>query len=714
MPILLLGQENLDTIASKTLDDVVVKSYRIAEIQSKLQDVHGTYLIGGRKNEVLSIHELPANLAEKTGRQIFAKVPGAFIYDMDGSGNQINVATRGLDPHRSWEFNVRQNGIMINSDIYGYPASHYSMPMEAIKNIEIVRGTGALQYGAEFGGMINYVTKSADTTKPISFESINTIGSYGLFSTYNAIGGKLGKWTYYAYYQKRVSEGYRDNSNSDAQAQFASIKYDFSEKLSLRAELGRSQYLYQIPGPLTDSMFNENPQQSTRFRNYFSPDIYIPSLTLNWNIDEQTTLSWVVSGVFGKRNSVEFEGFADRADVIDPETMQYKNRNVNIDQFKSRTTELRLLHHYQLGHFRNVVSGSVSYFNNDMHRNQLGKGTTGTDYDLSITGDWGRDLFYLSESISFAVENMIYLTPEFTVSPGFRYEFGKTDMEGTISYLDPDDIPNRIEHRIPAFGINAQYKLDPNTRIYGGVSQAYRPVLFKDIIPSSALEKANKDLEDAFGYNAELGIEGKVKSWLKYEFTAFSTLYNNKLGNIILEDDSINYIFKTNIGDSRTQGLELYAEFLPILTRNSVVSFFTSTSLMKATYQNAHLAVGSENRDISGNEVESVPRWISRNGLNINYKTIRTTLQYSFVDQSFSDPTNVETPTKNGARGIVPAYGVWDFNLAVRLADRFILRGGINNIANNQYFTKRPLFYPGPGVWSSDGRSIVFSLGIKI
>ena len=124
-----------DTIADRILDDVLVKSYRIAEITSKLSDVHGTYIIGGRKNDVIQVQELSANIAEKTGRQIFARLPGAFIYDMDGSGNQINIATRGLDPHRSWEFNVRQNGIMINSDIYGYPASHYSPPMEAIKNI---------------------------------------------------------------------------------------------------------------------------------------------------------------------------------------------------------------------------------------------------------------------------------------------------------------------------------------------------------------------------------------------------------------------------------------------------------------------------------------------------------------------------------------------------------------------------------------------------
>ncbi|MBC8112379.1 MAG: TonB-dependent receptor, partial [Verrucomicrobia bacterium] len=70
--------------------------------------------------------------------------------------------------------------------------------------------------------------------------------------------------------------------------------------------------------------------------------------------------------------------------------------------------------------------------------------------------------------------------------------------------------------------------------------------------------------------------------------------------------------------------------------------------------------------------------------------------------------------TKNGAKGIVPPYGILDFNVACRFASRYTLRAGISNLLNKQYFTKRPLFYPGPGVWSSDGRGVVVSLGIRL
>lgn len=123
---------------------------------------------------------------------------------MDGTGNQLNVSTRGLDPHRGWEFNIRKDGIMTNSDMYGYPASHYNVPMEAIDHIELVRGTGSLQYGAQFGGMINYVTKQPKKEDTFGFESINTAGSYGLLSSFNMFSGNYSKWTYSGWFVKNL------------------------------------------------------------------------------------------------------------------------------------------------------------------------------------------------------------------------------------------------------------------------------------------------------------------------------------------------------------------------------------------------------------------------------------------------------------------------------------------------------------------------------
>src|SRR5690606_38246422 len=101
------------------------------------------------------------------------------------------------------------------------------------------------------------------------------------------------------------------------------------EKIKLTAELSRSNYIYQIPGPLTDSMFHADPRQSTRSRNYFNPEIYIPSMLLEWKIGKNTQLAWTNSAVLGTRSSVQFDKPANVKDVIDPVTLMYAPRQVD-------------------------------------------------------------------------------------------------------------------------------------------------------------------------------------------------------------------------------------------------------------------------------------------------------------------------------------------------------------------------------------------------
>ena len=76
---------------------MIIESWQRRDI-TRLTDEENGILTSGKKSKV------------KTGRQLFAKIPGVFVYDMDSSGNQLNISTRGLDAHRSWEFNIRQNG----------------------------------------------------------------------------------------------------------------------------------------------------------------------------------------------------------------------------------------------------------------------------------------------------------------------------------------------------------------------------------------------------------------------------------------------------------------------------------------------------------------------------------------------------------------------------------------------------------------------------
>ena len=264
------------------------------------------------------------------------------------------------------------------------------------------------------------------------------------------------------------------------------------------------------------------------------------------------------------------------------------------------------------------------------------------------------------------------------------------------------------------FGVSAQYSIDNNINVYGGWSQSYRPVLFKDIIPGNIFETVNKDLKDAYGYNAEIGFRGSLKG-LGWDVTFYELQYNNRMGTQATQDGNGTFILnRTNIGDSKTRGAEIFIQYSVALGQHLNITLFTSTVFLNAKYENAIVRSGNNNVDISGNKVESTPELITRNGITFKSYFASITFLYSYTDESFADPLNTVAPSATGAVGIVPSYSLLDINSTFTVSPKIKVRFNINNIADKHYFTKRPAMYPGVGVWPSDGRSINLSVELKV
>ena len=124
-----------------------------------------------------------ANKASNNARQAFAKIPSLNIWESDNAGLQLDIGGRGLSPRRSANFNTRQNGYDISADALGYPESYYVPPQQAVKQIEVVRGAGALQYGSQFGGLVNFKLKQGSKEKAFNLETENTYGAFNFINT---------------------------------------------------------------------------------------------------------------------------------------------------------------------------------------------------------------------------------------------------------------------------------------------------------------------------------------------------------------------------------------------------------------------------------------------------------------------------------------------------------------------------------------------------
>ena len=70
-------------------------------------------------------------------------------------------------------------------------------------------------------------------------------------------------------------------------------------------------------------------------------------------------------------------------------------------------------------------------------------------------------------------------------------------------------------------------------------------------------------------------------------------------------------------------------------------------------------------------------------------------------------------PNANGNIGLIPSYTIIDLTGSYKFSKSLNIKGGINNLGDIRYFTRRSGGYPGPGALPADGRTFFLSLGAK-
>ena len=704
-----------DTAKWHDLKDITIVGRNSKSDYQPIPEIVGTNIYAGKKNALIILENVQGNIANNTMRQVLAKVPGIHIWESDPSGIQIGIAARCLSPNRSWEFNIRQNGYDIAADPFGYPEAYYNPQLQAVQRIEIIRGQGALQYGPQFGGMVNYILKNgSELNKPIEFETQQTIGSNGLLNSFNAIGGKKGKINYYSFYDQRNGEGWRNNSGFFTKASFGSVTYNFTKNLSLTAELMYSHIRSQQPGGLTDAQINQDAKQSFRNRNWFDITWTTPAVTVQYEINDHSRWYTKIFGTIGDRNSVGFLQPITVKDSINAATNQFNNRIVNLDRYRNYGAESRVITDYHLGKMKNTLSAGVRLYTGNTHRLADGKGSTGSNYDVAILGLYPRDINFSSYNSATFIENIFRLSDKLYLIPGVRYEWLKGTASGRngLGSTGSEIILQNITRSRSFFlsGIGSEYHITTKTELYANISQAYRPIQFANLQAPPTTDIFDPDLKDARGYNLDIGYRGKVKNYFRFDISGFYLQYNNRVGTIIPTGSSYRLI--TNVGASTSKGIESYIEFDPIVafsnSANTNLILFSSYSFTDARYSGDHKDANTKNK-----KVENAPQDIIRAGISFGYKKFLFTTQFSFVGSSFSDANNTYTSSSNGNTGLIPSYSITDLTASYKFSKNLNLKAGINNLLDNRYFTRRAGGYPGPGAMPADGRTLFLSIGAK-
>ena len=720
-------QRDTQRIHTKYLSEITLVGRNTRADIHFLPEIVGTQINAGKKNSLIVMDNVQGNVVTNTMRQVVAKVPGIQIWESDPSGIQIGIGARGLSPNRSWEFNVRQNGYDISSDPFGYPEAYYTPQLNSVQRIQVVRGAGSLQYGPQFGGMVNFILKDgSELNKPFQFETQQTAGSFGLFNTYNAIGGETSKAHYYAFWDKRTGDGSRPNSGFDVNTGFGSFTWKATNKLKLGVEYTHFNYKAQQPGGLTDAQFAQDHLQSFRTRNWFNVRFDILSFNAEYTISDKSRVQTKVFGLSGDRNSIGFMQTPNIKDTINASTLQFNIRRVDIDRYRNAGAELRYINEYKVGNITNTIAAGVRYFYGATTRLQNGSGDTGSDYNLNTLTPFATDLQFTTSNTALFAENIIHVGEKFILIPGVRYENISNAAEGRINF-NSNGTENKIsnQNRNRSFvllGVGAEYHIG-QTELYANWSQAYRPVLFSDLTANPFTDEIDQNLKDAKGYNADLGWRGSVKEYLFFDVSAFYLQYNNRIGVLAQQrTDGTFYNFRTNVGNSTSKGAELLVEFSPIkaFVKKSTIgnlTLFASLAFIDARYGDFRVVTRSgtvlTETTLKDKRVENAPQRIFRTGITYAYKKLTASVQYNYTSDAFSDANNTVTPVATGVNGLIPSYQIVDIAATYKFNERIFVKGGLNNLFNEKYFTRRAGGYPGPGVMSADPRNFFLTVGAK-
>lgn len=708
-----LHSQKKDSLSDLNLQDIIISDVKL----NRMPDLKDNVIYAGKKNDIIFLNKINADLSTNNARQIFAKVPGISVWENDGSGIQTGIASRGLSPNRSWEFNVRQNGYDISPDVFGYPESYYTPPTEAVEKIEVVRGAASLQYGPQFGGLLNYELKKPNPNKAVAFETQQTIGSYGLFNSFNAIGGTIKKFSYYGYLHQRQANGWRNNSRYSIFTGHISLNYQLTHKFSITAEYTKMDYDSQQSGGLTDLEYGNNHQKSSRERNWFGAPWNLASVILKYKVSNSFNIQLKSFATIAERNSVGYLKSINFKDSINPSTLQYNPRQVDRDYYENYGSELRASLKYNLLGKQHALAGGIRVQSAHTTRNQLGVGSVGNDFDLNLIApqQYGRSLNFTTTNFALFAENIFYVGNKLKIIPGIRFDYIENTIKGYINTTSTGQLnPEKRTRNILLYGIGGEYLITKKTNIYANYSLAYRPVTFSELTPSSTTEIIDPNLKDANGFNLDFGYRGKLKQFLSFDISAFYLLYNNRIGSITQNGN----LFRTNIGTSESKGIESYIELstMDLFTKNSKIGYitvFASNSFINAIYtkwNNPSISL-DPTKSIENKRVENAPKYIHRFGATYTIQKLSFSFQYNAVGDVFTDAANTELANATATIGKLSGYNVMDVSLAFQFHEIYNLKAGINNLTDEKYATRRSGGYPGPGILPGNGRTYFISFG---
>lgn len=639
-----------------------------------------------------------------SGHEVLRTVSGINAVEEEGLGLRANIGIRGLDPSRSRNVLMLEDGIPIALAPYGEPEMYYSPPIERMDGVEVIKGSGSIRFGPQtFGGVINYTTPDPPGERQVQATLRGGPGGYLLGkASYGNTFDDAGIQTTYLYRQGE-KVGITEFGVHDLNSKLKLVLDDRSVlgiKIGLYDEHSNSTYVGLTQPMYASGAFDfQHPAPFDRLR----IRRYSATATHEYQISDDVQLQTTAFGYTTTRNWSR----QDFDNVPDPQ-VQYnrvfgtekggyeaiyfrdatgnRNRSFEVAGFNPRLnaeSELAGLEHELDAGLRVLFERAYE---------QRIDGTMRSPASGDLRHDESRSGF----AVSGFFQNRIWLTGDWTATPGLRVE--RYEFIRDIHRLNHEDVQLAGHSRVLEFipGIGMHYEPVETVALFGGVHRGYGPPRVKDAISP---EGRVQQLDAERSWNYELGVRARPLAGMKAEVTGYRMNFSNQVipvaeasgGSGMFDADAM-----TNAGATEHYGVEAGFdwEISRLLNAEDLVRWNSSATLSQARFRQDRFVRDDtgERVNVKGNDLPYAPQFMLNSRVAVDMPfgfTMQITGDYR--GSQYGDPLNRTEPTPDGREGRMD--GRFVLNLAGSYSlpwlDGAELTASVNNVFDRRYIASR-------------------------
>ena len=411
--------------------------------------------------------------------------------------------------------------------------------VSTLKYAEVYRGATAFKYGSlTMGGAINLVPFTGYDAP--SYQLQLEGGSYGFVRGEASAAGVDGNLDYYASLSGRYRDGYRAHSQEDTELLFADIGDKISDNLENRFYLTVDQENRQLPGGLTQSQMQADPQQADPLAapQDYSKQWYYVRLAdkMSYEKDGQE----LDASIYWWHRELLEKGF------YDPNDYEQGIQNYHADD---GGINLNSVTHSLLFGQQNILTiGASPAFETERDHNYANIG--------GAEGDTIAKDLELSVNVPVYMENQHYLTEKLSLLTGLQgiyvlrhfYDY----FNGTV-----DGDQSAEQH---FWGLNPKigllYQLNDDSQAFINFSRTFQPPSFDNMVTfddGPGVSLIYTPLQPQHAWTIETGARGKYGRF-DWDLALYHSWVRNELQDLF--DDLGQDRGDVNVARSYHQGIE--------------------------------------------------------------------------------------------------------------------------------------------------------------